>query len=397
MHLHPGKDGGLHRKQFGPGEVAHLLAPGKGKQIAYQFDQTVDTRLGAVQHGNVGVHLVAETLVGGYLHQASYRSQRRLELVDHRADEALLLHREPAYLRDIGERENPTQGGGVLRPERDDAGHVAPLADGELAHSAVFGRCRQLLGKRREGPLRQGFTDRLTEHLLLGDPYQGSHRPVRENDLALPVHHKDRVPQRRHQRMCLGLLLGQREQAGLMLPAQTLRLHPGLLVAGQGFHHAYQVFGGKRLGQEEVDPLPRRGDSRVDVRVRRDHAGHRLPAVSLDGLEDHQAIDVWQTVVEKRDVVLVRLEQSEGRLSGFAIVHAVALELEDLADPRAYSVLVIHDQYLRGVHRVTPCLRKPRLARTPPGVLRLRGALQPARRAVPRPRPATACPSRACR
>ena len=121
---------------------------------------------------------------------------------------------------------------------------------------------------------------------------------------------KHRVAQGRHERVSLGLLLRQREQAGLVLPTQTLGLAPGLLVAHQGLHDSEQVVGQERLGQKEVDSLAGGGDGGVDVGVGGDHAGHQLQTVLLDGLQDGQTIDIGQPVVEKRDVELAVLSSA---------------------------------------------------------------------------------------
>ena len=142
-----------------------LLAARKREQVADELHQAVDAVLGAAEHGQVGVEVVAEALVGGDLDQAADGSQRGLELVHHGADEALLLHGQPADLGDVGQGQDAPQGLALLGPEGHDAGHVAALTDGQLADGAVLERSRQLLGQGGQGALRQQPRRRAAQHL----------------------------------------------------------------------------------------------------------------------------------------------------------------------------------------------------------------------------------------
>ncbi len=116
---------------------------------------------------------------------------------------------------------------------------------------AARGSARGQADRRRSSSRR-----RPAQHVLLfGRIQEGRHGPVGQHHVAVSVDDQHGVAQRRDEGVGLGLLLRQREQAGLVLPAQPLGLGAGLLVPHQRLDHAQQVVGQERLGQEEVDPL----------------------------------------------------------------------------------------------------------------------------------------------
>ena len=321
-----------------------LLAAGKRQQVADELYQVVDPVLGSAKQRQIGLQVFAHALVGGHLDDAAHRSEGGLELVDHGADEALLLHGQAAHLGDVGQGEDAAQSVAVLRAERDDAGHVVALADGQLADGAVFGRGGQGLHQGGERTRVQELAGRPAQHVLLFPVQECRHGLVGEHHISVLVDDEHGVAQRRDEGVGLRLLLRESEEACFVLLAQPLLLGPGLLALDQRLDHAQQIVGHERLGQEEVDPLEGGRARQVDVGIGRDHAGHEMRVACSYLLVEGQAVGVGEAVVEQGDVVVVGGEERESLLAGAGVLHFVAFQLEDLADGRAHAVLVVDYQ-----------------------------------------------------
>ena len=204
----------------------------------------------------------------------------------------------------------------VLGAEGDDAGHVVALADGELADGAVLGRGGERLDEGGEGAAGQQFAGRAAQHVRLAHVQERRHGLVGQHHVAVLVDHQHRVAQRGDEGVGLGLLFGQGQEAGLVLPAQPFLLGAGLLALDQGLDDAQQVVGHEGLGQEEVDALEGGRAGQVDVGVGGDHAGHERLAGGHDLLVQRQAVGVGQAVVEQSDVEVGGGEERESLLAG---------------------------------------------------------------------------------
>ena len=228
--------------------------------------------------------------------------------------------------------------------EGHDARHPGLLAELELAHRAVLGRRRQLLGERRQGAAGEQLARRPHERLVLAHAQHAQHRRVGEHDVAVPVDHEHGVAQRADQRVRLRPLLGESQQARLVLGAQALGLRARQLVAQQRGHDALEVLGAERLGQEEVHALARGGDGGVDVGVGRDHAHHGVTAALLHRPQQAETVGVGQAVVQQGHVVVALLERRQRRRAVAGLPDVVPLHLEDRADAAAHAVLVVDDE-----------------------------------------------------
>ena len=295
--------------------LRRLLAARQREQVADELDEVVDALVGARDHRQVGVELVAEALVGRRTSSRPLIEPSGLlsSCTIVRMNLCFSMARRRTSLMSLSVRMRPARLA-VLGAEGDDARHVGPLADARAgarcgpwpappaARPAAPGR------RRRAAPCA-GRMSTSSSPSPSSSSIGGLASTTSPSRLTTSTASRSELTSE-----CVCVFSSASASRLASCSARRRSASVARVACGAAASRRRpEVVGRERLGQEEVHALPRRRDRRVDVGVGRDHADHGLAAALLHGLQQAEAVGVGQPVVEQGDVEVARARAAPAR------------------------------------------------------------------------------------